>query len=137
MSTEAKTVQPQGLRKNGMHIQGKMGKVNSLETDTQSSGKQWHAPRKAFRPGSGLKSYEKRVQERTATAEMKAKEKEMKDEKEEERQVSHVDKQSSRSLLTLWNRDECKPSRTSGPQKKNGNDMRRWPRRCTRSVLRD
>lgn len=54
----------------------------------RSLGKQWHAPKKAFRPAAGLKSYEKRVQERTATAAMKAKEKEMKDEKEEDRQVS-------------------------------------------------
>ncbi|KAM0807153.1 putative rRNA-processing protein [Seiridium cardinale] len=67
MSAATTTAQPQGMRKNG---------------------KQWHAPRKAFRPSSGLKSYEKRVQERTATAAMKAKEKEMKEEKEEERKVS-------------------------------------------------
>lgn len=51
------------------------------------AGKQWHAPKKAFRPGSGLTSYEKRAKDRVALAAMKAKEKEMKEEKEEVRQV--------------------------------------------------
>ncbi|KAI1844260.1 hypothetical protein JX265_010318 [Neoarthrinium moseri] len=50
------------------------------------NGKQWIAPKKAFRPGSGLQSYERRAEERIAKAAMKAKEKEMKDEKEAERQ---------------------------------------------------
>lgn len=54
-----------------------------------SEGKQWHAPRKAFRPTAGLTSYEKRTQERVAIAAMKAKEKELKEEREEERQVRH------------------------------------------------
>lgn len=53
-------------------------------------GKQWHAPKKAFRPTSGLTSYDKRTKERAALEQMKAKEKEMKDEKEEERQVSFL-----------------------------------------------
>jgi rRNA-processing protein CGR1 len=51
-------------------------------------GKQWHPTKKAFRPTAGLKSYEKRSQERVLMAQVKAKEKEMKEEKEEERQVS-------------------------------------------------
>ncbi|KAH9242936.1 hypothetical protein K456DRAFT_120069 [Colletotrichum gloeosporioides 23] len=51
----------------------------------RKNGKQWHAPKKAFRPTSGLTSYEKRAKERVAMAAMKAKEKEMKDEKEAER----------------------------------------------------
>lgn len=55
--------------------------------DPRTTGKQWHAPKKAFRPGSGLTSYEKRAKERVAMAALKAKEKEMKDEKEAERQV--------------------------------------------------
>ena len=50
-------------------------------------GKQWHAQKSAFRPKAGQTSYEKRKQERKALAATKAKEKEMKDEKEEERQV--------------------------------------------------
>ncbi|KAH6898291.1 hypothetical protein B0T10DRAFT_555620 [Thelonectria olida] len=61
----SKPAQPLGMRKNG---------------------KQWHALKKAFRPTAGLKSYEKRTQERALMAQVKAKEKEMKAEKEEERQ---------------------------------------------------
>ncbi|KAK0632106.1 hypothetical protein B0T14DRAFT_541581 [Immersiella caudata] len=52
----------------------------------RKNGKQWHAPKKAFRPGSGLTSYEQRAKLRVAQQLVKAKEKEMKDEKEEERQ---------------------------------------------------
>ena len=52
------------------------------------SGKQWHEPRKAFRPKAGSQTYEQRQEERKAMATVKAKEKEMKDEKEAERQVS-------------------------------------------------
>jgi len=55
-------------------------------------GKQWHAPRNAFRPKAGNSTYEKRQEERKATEAMKAKEKEMKDEKEAERQVSAIEK---------------------------------------------
>ena len=51
------------------------------------AGKQWHAQKTAFRPTSGQTSYEKRTAGRQAMNAMKAKEKEMKDEKEEERQV--------------------------------------------------
>lgn len=48
---------------------------------------QWHPTKTAFRPGSGLTPYEKRARDRVAHAAMKAKEKELKDEKEQERQV--------------------------------------------------
>ena len=51
------------------------------------TGKQWIAPKKAFRPASGLTSYEQRVKTRVAQAATKAKEKELKEEKEAERQV--------------------------------------------------
>ena len=50
-------------------------------------GKQWHAPRNAFRPKAGNSTFEKRSEERKAMATVKAKEKEMKEEKEAERQV--------------------------------------------------
>jgi hypothetical protein len=53
----------------------------------QVLGKQWHAPRAAFRPKMGNDTYEKRQHERVAMAAMKAKEKEMKEEKEAERVV--------------------------------------------------
>jgi len=51
------------------------------------AGKQWHDQKTAFRPKAGLTSYAKRTEERKALAAVKAKEKEMKDEKEAERQV--------------------------------------------------
>jgi rRNA-processing protein CGR1 len=50
-------------------------------------GKQWHALKSAFRPKAGNDTYEKRSKERMALAATKAKEKEMKEEKEAERQV--------------------------------------------------
>jgi hypothetical protein len=50
-------------------------------------GKQWHTPRTAFRPRAGNSTFEKRSEERKAMATIKAKEKEMKEEKEAERQV--------------------------------------------------
>jgi hypothetical protein len=50
-------------------------------------GKQWHAPRSAFRPMAGNSTFDKRTEERKAMAAVKAKEKEMKEEKEAERQV--------------------------------------------------
>ena len=52
-----------------------------------SPGKNWHETRKAFRPTSGQTSYEKRAELRKNLDAVKAKEKEMKDEKEAERQV--------------------------------------------------
>lgn len=58
--------------------------LNSTDCDT---GKQWHAQKSAFRPTSGQTSYEKRAAGRKAMTAMRAKEKEMKDEKEDERQV--------------------------------------------------
>ncbi|KAK7745471.1 rRNA-processing protein cgr1 [Cytospora paraplurivora] len=53
----------------------------------RKNGKQWHAPKKAFRPGSGLTSYAQRSKERVAHAAMKAKENEMKEELESERKA--------------------------------------------------
>ncbi len=54
---------------------------------TRWTGKQWHAPKKAFRPTAGLTTYEKRTKERALMTQMKAKENEMKTEKKEARQV--------------------------------------------------
>ncbi|KAI4122020.1 MAG: hypothetical protein LQ347_006653 [Umbilicaria vellea] len=53
----------------------------------RKNGKQWHALKTAFRPTAGQTSYAKRTEDRKAMAAMKAKEKEMKDEKETERRV--------------------------------------------------
>ncbi|EED15942.1 rRNA processing protein CgrA [Talaromyces stipitatus ATCC 10500] len=52
----------------------------------RKNGKNWHTPKKPFRPTAGLKSYEKRLEERNNLAAMKEREKEMKEEKEAERQ---------------------------------------------------
>jgi hypothetical protein len=50
-------------------------------------GKQWHDNKGPFRPKAGQTSWEKRSEERKALAAVKAKEKELKDEKESERKV--------------------------------------------------
>lgn len=54
---------------------------------TPTVGKFWHENKKPFRPTAGLGTYEKRAEERTAREAMKAREKEMKDEKEASRSV--------------------------------------------------
>jgi hypothetical protein len=51
------------------------------------TGKQWHDNKAAFRPRANQTTWDKRVVERKALAAVKAKEKELKDEKETERQV--------------------------------------------------
>ncbi|KHN96329.1 Cgr1 [Metarhizium album ARSEF 1941] len=48
----------------------------------RKNGKQWHEQKKAFRPTKGLTTFEKRAKERAVMAQMKEKEKEMKEEKE-------------------------------------------------------
>ncbi|KAG4434383.1 hypothetical protein IFR05_010116 [Cadophora sp. M221] len=53
----------------------------------RKNGKQWHEPKTAFRPKAGNGTYEKRQAERLAMVAVKAKEKEMKDEKEAARKV--------------------------------------------------
>lgn len=61
----------------------KMAQVTGL----RKNGKQWHETRKAFRPTAGQTSYAKRAEKQKQEREVKAQEKEMKDEKEAERQV--------------------------------------------------
>lgn len=56
----------------------------------RKNGKNWHEPRKAFRPASGQTTYAKRAARQAQEAEIKKVEKEMKEEKEAERQVSIV-----------------------------------------------
>lgn len=78
-----------GMRVNGTpalcvpHFQENEG----CQVLTNPSGKNWHEPKKPFRPTAGLTSYQKRLEERKAREAMKEKEKEMKEEKEAERQV--------------------------------------------------
>lgn len=64
--------------------------LDEFFADSHAAGKQWHEPKKAFRPASGLTPYEKRAKDRVVMAMVKAKEKEMKDEKEAERKVRFV-----------------------------------------------
>jgi rRNA-processing protein CGR1 len=94
MSTEVetKTAAPaavsavQGMRKNGGF--SSMRRIISVTGLTPlSTGKQWHQTKTAFRPTSGLTSFAKRQEEKKARDAVKAKEKELKDEKEAERQV--------------------------------------------------
>jgi rRNA-processing protein CGR1 len=56
---------------------------------TRLTGKQWHDNKTAFRPRANQTSWDKRTAERKALAATKAKEKEMKEEKEAERQVRY------------------------------------------------
>lgn len=79
--------QAAGLRKNGRSSPTPQMQTRCRWLTTMSPGKQWHQQKKAFRPNAGLTSYAKRAEERKALAAVKAKEKEMKDEKEAERQV--------------------------------------------------
>ena len=72
---------------------------------------------------------------------MKAKEKEMKDEKEEDRKVRlphavenyHFDTDYHSKQISV----AYKPLRTRDLPRKSARDSRRWPRRCTRSGWSD
>jgi rRNA-processing protein CGR1 len=79
------TAAVKGMKKNGMrHL------LEPRHHDlTIFAGKQWHDNKTAFRPRANQSSWEKRTVERKALAAVKAKEKELKDEKESERQVSY------------------------------------------------
>lgn len=54
------------------------------------SGKNWHDTKKAFRPGAGLTSYAKRLEARKHQEAVKEREREMREEKEAERQVGSL-----------------------------------------------
>lgn len=92
-SGEEKTLKPLGMRKNGRLLARSPRcsvrlQTKQLLTISPPAGKQWHEPKKAFRPTKGLTTYEKRTKERAAMLQMKAKEKELKDDKEQARKVS-------------------------------------------------
>jgi rRNA-processing protein CGR1 len=76
------------VKAQGMRVNGQEQSLCAPKLPDSLLGKQWHEPKKAFRPKAGSSSYEKRQVERKAMATVKAKEKEMKEEKEAERQVS-------------------------------------------------
>jgi rRNA-processing protein CGR1 len=61
--------------------------AQSCRSNGPITGKNWHQPKRAFRPTSGLTSYAKRMEEQKNADAMKAKEKEMKEEKAAQRQV--------------------------------------------------
>jgi hypothetical protein len=61
--------------------------IGLLTTCPNGAGKNWHENKKPFRLNAGLTSYEKRLEQRKTMAAIKEREKEMKDEKEAERQV--------------------------------------------------
>lgn len=121
----------------------KVAEKSTKPLGMRKNGKQWHAPKKAFRPTRGLSSYEQRTKERAAMAQMKAKEKEMKEEKEEERQVCgdlFFDKKPSLPSTHFTHNvrsAEFKQSKTSEQERKRRNDTRRWPKRCTASEWSD
>jgi rRNA-processing protein CGR1 len=101
-ATAATAVSKQlGMRKNGMPSPQKIYTSGSTLIPIIYTGKQWHEPRKAFRPASGLTSYEKRAKDRVAQALVKAKEKELKDEKESERQVRWFIHQGALAIRTV------------------------------------
>jgi hypothetical protein len=52
-----------------------------------TAGKNWHSNKKAFRPTAGLKSYAKRLEDRVNLANIKERERELKEEKQAERDV--------------------------------------------------
>lgn len=82
-----------GMRKNGWCLKDDFPPLQL----TILEGKQWHENKTAFRPTGGLTSYEKRQGKRKELETMKAKEKELKGEKEAERQVRRFHGQHSRT----------------------------------------
>lgn len=73
-----------GMKKNGAYFCNRFWQCPCL---TAHAGKQWHDNKSAFRPRANQSSFEKRAAERQALAAVKAKEKELKDEKEAAKQV--------------------------------------------------
>ncbi|QKX53940.1 uncharacterized protein TRUGW13939_01020 [Talaromyces rugulosus] len=51
----------------------------------RQNGKNWHSTKKAFRPTAGLKSYAKRLEDRANLANIKERERELREEKQAER----------------------------------------------------
>jgi len=100
-----------GLRKNGTLVLNAHD-IYADPANTGHLGKQWHAQKTAFRPKAGQTSYEKRTAERKAMTAMKAKEKGMKDEKENERQVHMLCSMDLiRLLIPFCHSDVYRPSK--------------------------
>jgi hypothetical protein len=88
-TAETPDVKPPGMRKNGKDSRESPDLTISAIRPNRKAGKQWHAPKSAFRPKAGNSSFAKRLEERKAMDAVKSKEKEMKEEKEAERQVCY------------------------------------------------
>jgi hypothetical protein len=88
LETEAPVAQGpapvKGMKKNGLQSPTHPSTLQGL---IAFAGKQWHDNKTAFRPRTNQTSWDKRTAERKALAANKAKEKELKDEKEELRKV--------------------------------------------------
>lgn len=99
-----------GMRKNGMdlaNLKPHFFLVSHANTSFLGpAGKNWHVTKKAFRPTSGLTSYAKRQETRKQQEAIKEHEKELRDEKEAERQVrgdpSHCLHEDSKGLVSLF-----------------------------------
>lgn len=85
-----------GMRKNGQFVPS----FELHDTDNHLfTGKQWHQTKTAFRPRTNQTSFARRQEEKKALDAVKAKEKEMKDEKQAEKQVC-LDNALQNSTLT-------------------------------------
>lgn len=108
--------------------------ANSLSFEF--AGKNWHSSKKAFRPNGGLTSYAKRVEARKQQETVKEHEKELREEKEAERQVGNRSFSAidcpvlcSLKLITVCRRI-FNGSRNAEPQRKRRSDTRKWLKRC-------
>ena len=86
-----------GARKNGKPM------IDIGDDGLTISGKQWHERKTAFRPCAGLSSWSQRLEVRKAEKAVKTKEREMKAEKEEERQVCWHQRPGDRSTRLIVN----------------------------------
>ncbi|ODH51952.1 rRNA-processing protein cgrA [Paracoccidioides brasiliensis] len=82
-ASEPASQAPKGMRKNV--LLSRNIRINA-SLNPATIGKNWHGTKTPFRPTAGQTSYLKRLEERKARDVMKEREKEMKDEKEAERQ---------------------------------------------------
>ena len=141
-----------GMRKNGMdlaNLKPHFFLVSHANTSFFGpAGKNWHDTKRPFRPTSGLTSYAKRQETRKQQEAIKEHEKELRDEKEAERQVRgdpshylHEDSKGGRpfcpSFTDLAYRRISKESRIAERRRRRKNATTRWPRKCTTSGLSD
>jgi len=86
----ASTPSTSALRAPNIRKNGRFPPTHSIylrSSYSKRTGKQWHAQKSAFRPTAGQTPYAKRAEAQKAQAVVKAKEREMRGDKEAERQV--------------------------------------------------